>query len=180
MAIFLFSILKGLILLFFWMLRPKVPTYRHILSPAVPCKSTRIHINIHDPPPTHAHTALQAPHALVLIWNMVGGAGPVQGSVNSSGATPPFERPKFPFLRSAAWAGSAVLQAFRRHRRPQRPRWQHFTGNMAWQGWPDGPPRSAHCHTEHWHKRAACSSHALVRLCLQSGCVCGARIDTRS
>lgn len=72
-------------------------------------------------PPTHARTALQAPHALVLIWNIVGGAGPVEGSVNSSGATPAFERPKFPFLRSAAWAGSAVLQAFSRHRRPQRP-----------------------------------------------------------
>lgn len=94
---------------------------------------------------------MQAAHTSVFIWNIVGGTGPAQSAVNSSGATPPFERPKFPFLRS----GSAVLQAFSRHRRPQRPRWQHFTGNMGWQRWPDGPPRSAHGHTKHWHKRAA-------------------------
>lgn len=51
MAIFLFSTLKGLILLFPWMLEPNVPTYRHILRPAFPCKRTRIYINIHDYPP---------------------------------------------------------------------------------------------------------------------------------
>lgn len=71
---------------------------------------------------THTHYTAGTTHTLVLIWNIVGGAGPVEGSVNSSGATPPFERPKFPFLRSAAWAGSAVQQASSRHRRPQRPR----------------------------------------------------------
>lgn len=68
-------------------------------------------VNTRDQPGTHARTALQAPHTPALIWNIVGGAGPAQGSLNSSGATPPFERPKFPFLRSAAWAGSAVLQS---------------------------------------------------------------------
>lgn len=33
----------------------------------------------------------------------MGGAGPVEGSEIAPGATLPFERPKFPFLRSAAW-----------------------------------------------------------------------------
>ncbi len=105
-------------------------------------------------PNTHTHTphhTTGTTHTLVLIWNIVCGAGPVEGSVNSSGATPPFERPKFPFLRSAAWAGSAVQQAFSRHGRPQRPRWQHFTGTTAWQGWPDGPPHTSHWHTERSH-----------------------------
>lgn len=51
-----------------------------------------------------AHTRLPV-HAykLVLKWNIVGGAGAVEGSEIAPGATPPFERPKFPFLRSAAW-----------------------------------------------------------------------------
>lgn len=111
------------------------------IKPAFPHKSSRIHTHaprrtqtynatpfLHQPPPnTHSlthtlHHTTGTTHTLVLIWNIVGGAGPVEGSVNSSGATPPFERPKFPFLRSAAWAGSAVQQAFSRHGRPQRPR----------------------------------------------------------
>lgn len=107
------------------------------VKPAFPHKSTCIHTH------TRTHDSTGTTHTLVLIWNNVGGAGPVEGSVNSLGATPPFKRPKFPFLRSAAWAGSAVQQASSRHRRPQRPRWQHFTGTTAWQGWPDGPPRTS-------------------------------------
>lgn len=107
---------------------PHVPAGIH-LKPAFPRKSMCVHIHTHgylgaplSPQRSHTHHTTGTTHTLVLIWNIVGGAGPVEGSVNSSGATPPFERPKFPFLRSAAWAGSAVQQAFSRHGRPQRPR----------------------------------------------------------
>lgn len=126
----------------------QAPTGLH-LKLAFPCKNLFTWTPALTPQLTHTHITAGTTHTLVFIWNIVGGTGPVQSAVNSSGATLPFDRPKFPFLRSAAWAGSAVLQAFSRPRRPQRPCWQHFTGNMAWQGWPDGPPRSAHCHTKH-------------------------------
>lgn len=155
------------------------------LKPAFPCKSTGIHIHTHTYPATplnsqhsHTHHTTGTPHTLFLVWNIVGGAGPVEGSVNSSGATPPFERPKFPFLRSAAWAGSAVQQAFSRHGRPQRPRWQHFTGTMAWQGWPDGPPHISHWHTHIVHAyitHTSAFSHAFMYLCVYKwvcACVC--------
>lgn len=162
------------------------------IKPAVSHKSTCIHIHTHAypaPPPTpntHTHYTTGTTHTLVLIWNIVGGAGPVEGSVNSSGATPPFERPKFPFLRSTAWAGSAVQQAFSRHGRPQRPRRQHFTGTTAWHGWPDGPPHTSRWHTEPSHTHlvrayAACTSasrpaftpHLLVYTCTyERVCMC--------
>lgn len=90
---------------------------------AFPHKSTCTYAHKHTQTyPTTPPTQPGTTHTLVLIWNIVGGTGPVEGSVNSSGATPPFERPKFPFLRSAPWAGSAVQQVSSRHGRPQRPR----------------------------------------------------------
>lgn len=84
---------------------------------------------LHPSPSLHAHTGAHA-HPPVLIWNIVGGAGPVGGSEIAPGATPPFERPKFPFLRSAAWGwkcraaslqsprgtATATLTALHRHR----------------------------------------------------------------
>lgn len=120
-------------------------------------------------PNTHTHHTAGTTHTLVLIWNIVGGAGPVEGSVNSSGATPPFKRPKFPFLRSAAWAGSAVQQTSSRHGRPQRPRWQHFTGTTAWHGWPDGPQYTIACtHRALTHTSCVRTPHAPVHLAMHS------------
>lgn len=77
------------------------------LKAEAPHKCAWLHTHTRTPrlrpsPSLHAHTRAHA-HPPVLIWNIVGGAGPVEGSEIAPGATLPFERPKFPFLRSAAW-----------------------------------------------------------------------------
>lgn len=73
--------------------KPENPHKNHLLL-----SCTNPPPSIQPPLPKLAYTA-GTTRTLVLIWNIVGGAGPVEGSGNSKGATPPFQRPKFPFLR---------------------------------------------------------------------------------
>lgn len=68
----------------------------HTRTPASPIRSQLPpNTHTHHRHPTHTHTGS---HMEYRGWRWTG-----RGLWNSSGATPPFERPRFPFLRSAAW-----------------------------------------------------------------------------
>lgn len=83
------------------------------------------------------HTQTHTLKLFTVIWNLVGGTGQAECSGNSSGATPLFLQPRFPFLRSAQ--GLEVLCCKPPVAMADRSGFSHST-SRAQRQCPDGPP----------------------------------------